>query len=88
MDRVAVGHGAAQEADAEGSRTFDPLAPDWDSWTAPKGLTRQWAGGTAPCLEEAEHWLLGDVQIHPEGKVMTLKTTAKVTMVFRNAVDL
>lgn len=77
MDRVAVGHGVAQEAGAEGSRAFGPLAPDWDSWTTPKGLTRQWAGGTSSCLEQAEHWLHGDEQIHPKGKSWLSKPLQK-----------
>lgn len=42
-----MGHGAAQEADAEESREFGPLAPDWDSWTA-KGVEKAVAGGTNP----------------------------------------
>lgn len=93
MDRVAVGHRVAQEAGAEGSRAFGPLAPDWDSWTAPKGLTGQWAGGTsqeeqAPCLEQAEHWLRGDVQIHPGGKSRLSKPPQKGRMVFPKAVKL
>lgn len=48
MDHVAVGHGVAEEAGAEGNRAFGPLAPDWDSWTTSEGLTRQRAGGTCP----------------------------------------
>lgn len=43
----------------------------------PKGLKRQWQEEQAPCLEEAEHWLHGDVQLHLKGKsrLSTLQKT-------------
>lgn len=85
MDHVAVGHRVAQEADAEESRAFGPLAPDWDSWTTPKGLTRQWTGGTSP-LPWSSRTLATRRCAHPSrGKAMT---TPKDTMVFPNAVNL